>query len=190
MDRKPIVTENAIKGFFGEYRFLSNFQLAPVVYDGDIYPSTEHAFQAAKFDKDKRNPFTVGPSVGSNIGPITFAPITCRVAKQLGGKATIDRSVWEAKKIGVMYEVVLAKFLGHPDLRAKLLATEWKKLVELNDWGDRFWGAEMDGDKEVGFNMLGNVLEAVRARMVEFDFNVKGLADIRRVRGIQHGEQP
>jgi len=44
-----------IKGFFGEYRFLSNFWFADVFYEGLVYPSVEHAFQAAKtFDIDER----------------------------------------------------------------------------------------------------------------------------------------
>lgn len=40
--------ENNVKGFFGDYRFLSNFHMAPVWYESILYPSTEHAYQAAK----------------------------------------------------------------------------------------------------------------------------------------------
>jgi hypothetical protein len=31
-----------------EYAFLSNFYKAPIVYMGEIYPTTEHVFQAMK----------------------------------------------------------------------------------------------------------------------------------------------
>ena len=37
-----------IDSFSGEYRFLSNFYQAEVEFEGMMYPSTEHAYQAAK----------------------------------------------------------------------------------------------------------------------------------------------
>lgn len=40
--------ESQIKGFFGEYRYLSNFELGDVIYEGIKYPSSENAYQAAK----------------------------------------------------------------------------------------------------------------------------------------------
>jgi predicted NAD-dependent protein-ADP-ribosyltransferase YbiA (DUF1768 family) len=54
--------------------------------------------------------------------------------------------------------LVLAKFVAHPDLRAKLLATGERPLVEGNHWGDRFWGV-CDGQGE---NWLGRILVRVR----------------------------
>lgn len=41
--------------FAGEHRFLSNFAEVPVEYEGDTYPTVEHAFQAAKtYDPEER----------------------------------------------------------------------------------------------------------------------------------------
>jgi len=40
-----------ISEFKGDYRFLSNFYAASVYLDGILYPSVEHAFQAAKTEK-------------------------------------------------------------------------------------------------------------------------------------------
>ena len=37
-----------INEFQGKYRFLSNFYPCDIVYEGIQYPSTEHAYQAAK----------------------------------------------------------------------------------------------------------------------------------------------
>lgn len=37
-----------IDEFTGDYMFLSNFSRWPCYYDGIIYPTSEHAFQAAK----------------------------------------------------------------------------------------------------------------------------------------------
>ena len=40
--------DNYIKGFFGEYRWLSNFEPCKVFYEGFEYSSSENAYQAAK----------------------------------------------------------------------------------------------------------------------------------------------
>lgn len=37
-----------IESFYGEYRFLSNFWYAKTKYEGNEYPTVEHAYQAAK----------------------------------------------------------------------------------------------------------------------------------------------
>lgn len=37
-----------IDSFSGPYAFLSNFHHSPIELDGDIYPTVEHPFQAAK----------------------------------------------------------------------------------------------------------------------------------------------
>jgi hypothetical protein len=41
-----------IHGFFGDYRWLSNFHSCPVYFDGLLYPSSENAYQAAKLSPD------------------------------------------------------------------------------------------------------------------------------------------
>ena len=46
-----------IKGFFGEYRWLSNFHICRVWFEGLCYPSSENAFQAAKIYPEHRHPF-------------------------------------------------------------------------------------------------------------------------------------
>lgn len=145
--REPIVTDDAIKGFFGPYRFLSNFQVADCIFDGKVYPSTENAFQAAKFPQDVR---------------VIFQNLSCMEAKKHGQSAKIERAVWEATKVQVMHDVLISKFYGHRELGNRLLLTGKKKLVELNDWGDRYWGAEIVEGQEIGLNMLGLLLEAVR----------------------------
>lgn len=39
---------NRINSFSGSHAFLSNFESAPIFYDGLSYPTVEHAYQAAK----------------------------------------------------------------------------------------------------------------------------------------------
>lgn len=132
-----------IDSFVGNYRFLSNFYQCSVEYDGITYDNSEAAFQAQKCkDPDDRERF-----VGLNPSQ----------AKRLGRKIQL-RDDWELVKDSIMYEVVLAKFKQHYDLRTKLLNTGFATLVEGNDWGDRYWGKV----NNVGENRLGEILMRVR----------------------------
>ena len=48
-----------IKEFKGEYRFLSNFFISEVRFEGVKYPTVEHAYQASKtLNKEERK--TIG----------------------------------------------------------------------------------------------------------------------------------
>ena len=144
-----------ISGFFGPYRFLSNFWPAPVTYEGVLYPSTEVAYQAAKcvIRKDRE----------------LFIHATSSEAKQIG-KRVIMRSDWDDVRESIMSDLVDQKFNKHIDLRDQLLATNKKQLVEANTWKDTFWGVyykyqRSSGTYEClgGQNKLGEILMKVRA---------------------------
>lgn len=135
--------EKSVKGFFGKYRYLSNFHLAPVYFEGILYPSTEHAYQAAK-------------SIDPNTR-LEFIPLTCADAKNKGQIIEI-RPDWDRVKYDVMFAVIFDKFFRHEDLRIQLLETEDKYLEETNHWGDKYWGV-CDGE---GQNNLGKILMKVR----------------------------
>ena len=42
------MNQSGFDKFDGDYAFLSNFYESPCKFEGDIYPTVEHAFQAAK----------------------------------------------------------------------------------------------------------------------------------------------
>lgn len=136
-----------IKEFIGKYRFLSNFFMAEVKLGNAVYPSTEHAYQAAK-TKNKKLRRKVAKAKTAND------------AKRIGRQLTL-REDWENIKVGVMYRVCYAKFTQHADLKEKLLATGDAKLIEGNWWGDTFWGV-CDGK---GKNKLGQVLMMIREEL-------------------------
>lgn len=137
-----------IDRFYGEYEFLSNFHLAPVMYEGQMYRSSEAAFQAAKVcDPEKRIPFTTMDSY---------------TAKKAGRKVTL-RHDWNEIRDQVMYRICLDKFTRNPKLREKLLATGDALLIEGNHWKDTYWGV-CDG---VGQNKLGNTLMHIRGILKE-----------------------
>lgn len=65
---------------------------------------------------------------------------------------------WHEIKLGVMKEVVKAKFDQNPKLKSLLLKTRNKILIEGNTWGDKYWG-QVDG---IGENHLGIILMELR----------------------------
>ena len=79
------------------------------------------------------------------------------------GRLVPLRPDWEAVKVGIMEEIVRAKFIQHPELAARLLATGDKVLVEGNHWGDTFWG--VDTRTGQGHNHLGRILMKVREEL-------------------------
>lgn len=140
--------DNFVKGFFGEFRYLSNFEPCHIDYEGLFYPSTEHAFQAAK----------IQPQFRHNMVHITAA----ESKKEWRKHPLVDNaaSEWDARKYDVMCEVVFQKFLKHKELRAKLISTGHRHLEELNHWGDKIWG--VDVTTGVGTNWLGLILMVTR----------------------------
>lgn len=85
-------------------------------------------------------------------------------AKRLGREIEM-RPDWDDVRYRVMARLVMRKFLDHPDLADKLLATGDSLLVEGNTWHDNIWGDCRCGRPEcqaTGLNWLGLILMAVR----------------------------
>ena len=142
---------NSITDFHEEqYRFLSNFYEARIEYGGLVYGSNEAAFQAQKcITEEEKIQFTeYGPGKSKGIG-----------------RRVQLRPDWETVKVGLMEEIVRAKFMQHPELAAKLLATGDKVLVEGNRWGDTCWGVDMRTGQ--GENHLGKILMKIREELRE-----------------------
>lgn len=114
-----------IDRFIREHKFLSNYFPAPVVLDGLVYPSVEHAYQAAKtLEIDQRLSF-LGGSAGD--------------AKRRGQLVQL-RPDWCTVKLVVMSELLESKFAAG-DLKRQLLATRPEDLKEGNYWHDNYWGS-------------------------------------------------
>ncbi len=134
-----------IASFSEKYRFLSNFHPSRVRSLGLIFPTVEHAYQAAK---------THDLTVHQRIQKIPTPGRAKRV-----GRMAILRSDWNDIKLDVMLTLLQKKF-SLPALATQLLATEDEELVEGNDWGDTFWGIDSATGK--GENHLGRLLMQVR----------------------------
>ena len=129
-----------------EYGFLSNFYSSPIQYEGIIYPTVEHMFQALKAEDDGTRRKIANASTPGQ-------------AKRLGRSVAL-RGDWEEVKVDVMRTALKLKF-SNPTLKAKLLATGEAELIEGNTWNDRFWGV-CGG---TGKNMLGTLLMELRASL-------------------------
>lgn len=160
----PTVTDHGIFGFFQEYRFLSNFHLCKVVYDGYVYASSEHCYMAQK---------TNDPVEKYQLS--TSGNLTTVEAKKFGQTVKLIDG-WDDIRCVVMREVVLAKFRQNRELANKLLLTGDQYLEETNYWGDRFWGSHVarnqtrlyfphDERETYGENNLGSILMDVRKQL-------------------------
>lgn len=133
---------NEIKGFRGDYYFLSNFYPCRIAYNGKIYGNTEAAFQAQKtVNAAEQDEFT-------NLSP--------GEAKRKGRRVTL-RKDWESVKNGIMLDIIRCKFKD-PRLMECLLNTGDAYLEETNTWNDRYWGV----CRGSGENHLGKILMQVR----------------------------
>lgn len=133
-----------IDSFRGEYGFLSNFTRCRIVYEGLIYRSVEHAYQAAKVETNiERAQFTEpGISPGDS--------------KRMG-RELIIRDNWDQVKLTIMEDLLRIKF-NYPVFKDKLLNTYPHELEESNSWGDTYWGV-CNG---TGENHLGKLLMQLR----------------------------
>ena len=142
-------TKMDIEKFDGPFRFLSNFFPARITHDGISFPTTEHAFQAAKtLDFHERWEVSLLGTPGK--------------AKRAGRKLVL-RPDWDAVKLSVMTELTILKFTHHAWLRERLIGTHGRELIEGNKWNDTFWGV-CNGE---GQNHLGKILMHVRDLFID-----------------------
>jgi len=135
-----------IKGFFGPWRFMSNFHYVDVQFDGMIYRTTEHAYQAAKFlDLEKRK-YIQGLE-------------TPREARRVGQQPGC-REDWNDVKYDIMYDLNAQKY-SKPNLMQMLLDSGDAYLEETNTWGDVYWGV----CHGIGQNNLGKILMDIRSQI-------------------------
>lgn len=140
-----------IYGFQGEYRWLSNFWPAPIMYMGlvakeqQVYPTAEHLYQALKtIDPREREAIRTAATPGA--------------AKRLGKTVTM-RPSWDRKKDGFMDKVTSLKYGQNPALAQLLIDTGDAELIEANTWHDTYWGVcTCPKHNGAGENMLGKIL--------------------------------
>lgn len=138
--------KSGIYGFSGPFRWLSNFADCEIEFEGVVYPTTENAYQAAKFAPELRPPF------------VHFTP---GEAKKAGQNTLAQRPDWREVSLGIMKDLNRKKFVQEP-YKTLLLNTDGLFIEETNTWGDTFWGVCMGN----GENHLGRILMEIRDELL------------------------
>jgi ribA/ribD-fused uncharacterized protein len=132
-----------------EFGCFSNFARYSIHLDGKSWPTSEHYFQAQKFEDahlKEQVRICKTPKMAANMGRDRKNPL---------------RGDWESVKDDKMRKAVRAKFTQHEDIRNILLSTGDAKLVEHTE-NDSYWG---DGGDGSGKNMLGRILMEIREEL-------------------------
>ena len=139
------------------YGAFSNLYRREVEFEGEVFPTAEHAYQAGKARKQ------------AVMDWLMAVPTPALLAMAAHGLYYWDIAPgWSKNKFDRMKRVLRAKFAQHEDLRELLLATGSARLVEsamVDNEVNRLWG-EVNG---AGKNMLGTLLMEVRDELVAGD---------------------
>lgn len=135
------------------YGVFSNLFRRSIDFEGAIFATAEHAYQAGKARKPEVREWLMA------------APSPSLLAMAAHGLYQWDITPsWSRIKFDRMRAVLHAKFTQHDDLREILLSTGAARLVEsatVDNAVNRLWG-EVNG---LGKNMLGVLLMDLRTRL-------------------------
>ncbi|MFC0600801.1 NADAR family protein [Streptomyces palmae] len=142
---------------------FSQWWPAPFTVDGIVYPTAEHWMMAGKArlfqdaEAERQAVAAAHPQQAKNAGRMVRG---------------FDEAVWQAHRFELVVQGNVHKFGQHPQLRAYLLGTGSRVLVEASPV-DRVWGIGLTADDERaadpsrwrGLNLLGFALMEARQRL-------------------------
>ena len=129
-----------------DYYLLSNFSAHQVKYQGQIYPTVEHAYQAQKLTEEV---------LKKEVRQAASPALAKETAYRYKGKW---RSDWHEVKVEVMKAIVRAKLEQHEEVKQALKKTGTAEIKE-NSPVDYFWGIGRDGS---GKNEMGKIWMKLR----------------------------
>ncbi len=146
---------------------LSQWYPSPFTVAGVTYPTAEHWMMTGKARM-------FGDTALAERIPGAGSPAEAKKLGRLVGG--FDEETWRARRFGLVVEGSAAKFSSTPQLRAYLLATRGRVLVEASP-RDRIWGIGMSSSHESarnpvgwrGLNLLGFALMEARDRLAAAD---------------------
>lgn len=118
---KTKVTEKGL-AFQGEHSIFSNFHSTQVRYNGNTFPSSEHAYQFYR---------------ATYLGKTVFKYFTLIHRKKQRNLAR-KPALWDLVKLDRMKQIIYAKFSQNHRLKIELLKTSPSPLIEATH--DLFWG--------------------------------------------------
>ena len=124
---------------------------SPLVVDGISYPAVENYYQAMKLQEDDIE------------GRKLLASVSPRKSKTLVREMK-QRELSDSERIRNMRFAIEHKYSNSTSWGKKLLETGDEEIVEYNNWGDIFFG--FDVEKGEGKNILGLLLMARREELL------------------------
>lgn len=143
-----------IEQFKDDYSFLSNFTWleTPIKENGIEYYTSEAYYMSQKTSLIEEKALLGGRITGAQ-------------AKKIGRAVTLVPN-FDSIKDDCMRKAIQYKFSDdNPNLKAKLIDTGDKELVEGNYWHDLYWGRCLKTGN--GLNMLGKIIMEVRDDLIK-----------------------
>lgn len=134
-----------------EFYVFSNFSSFQVFWRGRLWPTSEHAYQSARFSG-------VSPELEEACYHARSAHEAYTIMQLNRDK---ERPTWMEEKGAVMYEILRAKLQQNPYVRKQLANTHDVLIVEDSPI-DPFWGW---GPDHKGRNELGKIWMRLREEM-------------------------
>ena len=146
-------------------KHLSNFSEHDVEYDGHMYPTVEHAFQALKYS------CTENPELVDVIRE-QYKNKTANEAKSSGSRSGMKKMnvalnirCWDERKDGIMRTLIESKISRHPEIQQILEVVRDKNYILIHHARtDMEWGAHVNHDEaknitgiKEGANKLGEI---------------------------------
>jgi ribA/ribD-fused uncharacterized protein len=132
------------------YDVLNNFSANAVEIDGVLYPTSEHAYQAAKCTD----------SAGKEEIRKAKSPLLAKEISNTRYKSAKDPE-WNNKKLIVMESILRAKLDQHEEVFNALAKSGDEDIAEDSPI-DSFWGRGKDGKGE---NRLGKLWMKIRSEL-------------------------
>lgn len=140
---------NAILFYEGPWYFFSNFSSFVVYWEGACWMTSEHAYQAAKFDDE---------TIRHMIRDARSAHDAKKIARAHSDKV---RGNWASIKLSIMEDILRAKLKQHLYIRRRLVESGDAELIEDSS-KDPFWGRGPDWEGE---NHLGKLWMKLRKEL-------------------------
>jgi ribA/ribD-fused uncharacterized protein len=139
-----------VRFFIDQNYLFSNYAALPVRYKDVLYPTSEHAYQAAKFINNKK----IYTQIKNAKSPSE--------AKRLADENETETITnWSMIKLQVMSDIIYEKAKQHEEVRRRLLETQDSQIIE-NSMDDYFWGC---GEDDTGQNHLGKIWMRIREEL-------------------------
>lgn len=150
---------DTVAGFFlDQWYVFDNFAPFQVEWRGKLYPTSEHAYQAAHFIETAPDLAEVIRSARSPREASDFANAHCAQ----------EDPQWQSKRLEIMEEILRAKLEQHQSIQRILQLSASRLIVEMND-NDSFWGWG-PGPEHSGQNQLGNLWMKLRNELAESNY--------------------